>query len=117
MKQAKNIILASTIYSIVIGLIMIALSTLSFFAYNCFFNWEATPATYMLKTLYYRAESCESFINWQVLGVRNHSNFQPSMPAETFIVFQTFVFTISYMVMNVLLVITAIIAISKLMIP
>lgn len=113
MKQVKNIILASTIYSIVIGLIMIALSTLSFFAYNCFFNWEATPATYMLKTLYYRAESCESFINWRALGVRDHGNLQPIMPAETFVVFQTFVFSISYMAMNVLLVITAIIAISE----
>ena len=113
MKQAKNIILTSTIYSIVIGLIMIALSTLSFFAYNCFFNWEATPATYMLKTLYYRADRCESFINWQALGIWGHGNLQPVMPAETFVVFQTYVFSISYMVMNVLLVITAIMAISE----
>lgn len=115
MKSAKKLILAACGYSIGIGLMMIILSTLSLFAYNCHFDFTRFKWTYMLYLLYFRAAECESYVNWQLLGWTQDDLLipQPNMPPETFAVFITFIFSSVYFFLNVLLVITSVFALCK----
>ncbi|CRL02931.1 CLUMA_CG015810, isoform A [Clunio marinus] len=90
-------------------MIMLTLSISAILAYFCMFyeTMLSTPLSYMTFLLYFRSSECESSISWTNLGVPNIQQ-QPNMPEETSAVFRTFIFAISYVTLNGLLLITSI---------
>lgn len=114
MKSPKSVILGSSIYSIIIGVIWIVLSIYSLFAYDCDFDFTQSPFMYMLYLLYFKAAQCDRFVDWKLLGLNtNATKIQPDMPLETLAVFRTFVFSSTYLLLNIMLVITAVLALCK----
>lgn len=85
---------------------------MSLTAYGCGFDFKISSVTYMLYLMYYRAARCYSHIDWPILnGVNsNRTTPQPVMPTETEAVFRTLIFTLFYLVIGILLVITCIMA-------
>lgn len=115
MKSPKSVILGSSIYSIVIGVIWIVLSIYSLLAYDCSFDFTQSPIMYMLYLLYFKAAQCDRFVDWKLLGINtvNSTTLQPDMPLETVAVFRTFVFSSTYLLLNIMLVMTAVLALCK----
>lgn len=69
----------------------------------------------MLYLIYYRAARCHSGINWGLIdGINQDISVQPDMPSETRVVFRTLIFTVFYMALSILLVITCLLALGKL---
>lgn len=116
MKSPKSVILGSSIYLIIIGVIWIVLSIYSLLAYNCGFDFTQSPTMYMLYLLYFKAAQCDRFVDWKLLGINtinSTTTLQPDMPLETLTVFRTFVFSSTYLLMNIMLVMTAVLALCK----
>lgn len=119
MNPATLIVWCITIYSIIIGFIMIGFSVLSLLAYGCVLNYfEDNPILNMLYFLYFRNAKCGSFVNWSDYGYLNflnsNSNYiQPIMPSQTKAVHDTFVLTQFYLGFNITLVCACIMAMCK----
>lgn len=93
---------------------MIAISISAIMSYCCLFGFEVNPHRYMMYLMYFKASNCDGLFRWNLLEITGVSlKTQPQVPNETFAVFKTFIFSIVYLVMNSLLVITACRALSK----
>lgn len=87
---------------------MIVISISAIMSYCCLFEFQLNPHKYMMYLMYFKASNCDGVFRWNLLEITGVSlKTQPEVPNETFAVFKTFVFSIVYLVMNLLLVITA----------
>ena len=88
---------------------------MSLIAYGCGFDFRQSSVIYMLYQIYFRAGRCHSEVDWPIFdGIsRNSSHVQPIMPAESSAVFRTLIFSVFYLVLSVLLVITCILSSSE----
>lgn len=94
---------------------MMVLSIMSLTAYLCGFDFSAgSSVTYMLYLIYYRASQCHSVIDWSLLnGINTNVSVIIQGPSETEAVFRTYVFSWSYLVFSILLVITCVLALGE----
>lgn len=93
---------------------MVVVSISAIMSYCCLFDYEVNPHKYMMYLMYFKASNCDGLFRWNLLEITGVSmKIQPEVPNETFAVLKTFIFSIIYLVMNSLLVITAFHALSK----
>ncbi|CRL02930.1 CLUMA_CG015747, isoform A [Clunio marinus] len=109
MKTSRLIAYISGFYTLVIGIIMVLLSTFSIVAFNCTYqeSMKESPISYMFHLFYYRSHLCDPFIDWSSLGVNMTSLTEPEMPNETESVTRTFHISVLQLSVNCLLVITS----------
>lgn len=95
---------------------MIALSITALTAYGCGFNFKQNSLFYMLYLLYFRAGRCHTVVNWSIFdGIAGNSSnaTQPDMPSESGAVFRTLVFSVTYLVIGIILVISSALAMGE----
>lgn len=93
---------------------LIVLSIMSLAAYSCGFDFRQNSLTYMLYLIYFRAGRCYNEVNWSILnGIDRDISVQPDMPTETQVVLRTLIFSAFYLTLNILLVITCVLALCE----
>ncbi|XP_070497273.1 uncharacterized protein [Chironomus tepperi] len=111
---SRSTVLICSVYTFVIGVIMLVLSILSLVAYKCVFQdgFASTPESYFFHLFYFRSHHCNSFIDWSVFGLENVEvlNDFIIMPHENAIVTRTHKLTIIQIVINSLLILVSLIA-------
>lgn len=105
--------LINQIWFQILAVSLIVLSIMSMTAYSCGFDFKLSSVTYMLYLIYYRSGRCHSEINWGVLGVNRNVSVELHASPETEAVFRTFIFSLSYLILSILLVITCVLALCE----
>jgi hypothetical protein len=87
-------------------------SVMSLVGFGCLFNFKSNSWIYMLQLIYYRSSRCfNNQIDWSILiGGNQNIATQPNMPSETDAIFRTKVFTLSYLILSIFLIITTVMA-------
>ncbi|CAG9800367.1 unnamed protein product [Chironomus riparius] len=113
---SRSTVLICSVYTFVIGVIMLVLSILSLVAYECVFQegFASTPDSYFFHLFYYRSHHCNSFIDWSVFGLENAEllNDFIIMPEQNAIVSRTYKLTIIQIIINSLLIVVSLIAVA-----
>lgn len=92
-------------------MILIGLASLSLTAYGCVFDFKSSSVNYMLYLIYFRAARCFTGVDWNALNRANLILPQPIFPnTDSDAVFRTLMFSVVYLVLGVLLVITSVLA-------
>lgn len=98
----------------ILAVAVMVLSVMSLTAYSCGFDFRWSSLTYMLYLIYFRAGRCYGEVNWSILdGLTGDITLQPDMPTETYAVFRTLIFSVVYLVLSILLVVTCLLALSE----
>lgn len=108
MKNYKGVLYGAIVYSVIIGLIYIALSVVGLMTRWCMIESKGSPLTYLLYLIYFRVASCEPGVDWDLLGITG--GIPVPMPPETDAVFNTFIFLIVYLGLHAALVFTSLYA-------
>ncbi|KAL7048874.1 hypothetical protein ACKWTF_003512 [Chironomus riparius] len=108
MKNYKGILYGAVAYSVIIGLIYVALSVVGLMTRWCMIESKGSPLTYMLYLIYFRVSSCEPGVDWSLLNI--NESVPVTMPDETDAVRETFIFLIVYLGLHSALVFTSLYA-------
>ncbi|XP_070497510.1 uncharacterized protein [Chironomus tepperi] len=108
MKNYKGILYGAVAYSVFIGLIYVALSVLGLMTRWCMIESKGNPLNYLLYLIYFRVESCEADVDWNLLNIASTQSVP--MPSETSAVYFTFLYLIVYLSLHAILVLTSLYA-------
>lgn len=98
----------------ILGVSLIVLSSMSWSAYLCGYDFRHSSVTYMIYLIYYRAGQCHSEIDWRVLdGINGNVSVELKTPLETQAVYRTYIFSLTYLVLSILLVVTCILGLCE----
>lgn len=113
-RTLKQVFRFSTFSLQILGVSLIVLSIMSWTAYLCGFDFQTSSVSYMLYLIYYRAGKCHSDINWRFFeGIGRNVSLVIQVPEQTEAVLRTYVFSLSYLVISIFLVITCVLAIRE----
>lgn len=87
---------------------------MSLLARDCTYDMNVTRATYMMSFIYFRSEDCHQQLRWVNLGIHVNQTIQPIMPVETFTAELVKYFSITYIVLGCVLVMTAMTVVGEL---